>query len=75
MFWLGLIGLILFLVFACDMSLGAVMLWVCLYCIIGGAIDFAVWNRRRRQSMSEGLPLAVKRGFTSIVFSILLSQN
>ena len=47
MFFLGLIALVLFLVFGCDMSLGAVMLWVCLYCIVAGVIDFAVWYHKR----------------------------
>ena len=47
MFLIGLIGLILFLTLVCDISLGAVMLWVCLYCIIAGVIDFAVWYHKR----------------------------
>ena len=48
MFLLGLIGLILFLVFACDMPFGTVMLWVCVYFIVEGGLDFAVWYRRNR---------------------------
>ena len=47
MFWLGLVALFLFLYFGCDMSLGAIMLWICVYCIIAGSADFIRWKKRR----------------------------
>jgi hypothetical protein len=45
LFWIGLVALILFLAIGCQMSLGAIMLWVCVYVIIGTIIDIAKWNR------------------------------
>ena len=45
LFWIGLVALILFLAIGCQMSLGAIMLWVCVYVIIGTVIDIAKWNR------------------------------
>lgn len=48
MFFIGLIGFVLFLVFACDMDLGTASLWVAVACIIAVPIDFMQWKRRRR---------------------------
>ena len=47
MFLIGLVGVVLFLTCCCDIHGGALMLWVCLYGIIGVSLDFAVWCRRR----------------------------
>ena len=47
MFWIGLIALVIFLCVN-DISLGAIILWVSVYAILGTIISFARWNRRRQ---------------------------
>ena len=48
MFFIGIIGLILFLTVGCDMDLGTASLWIALYCIIAVPIDFTLWQKRKR---------------------------